>query len=657
MKNLLQTTGRKRAPAQGGSICRLWFYMRQLMPLVLLLSLILLANKPASSQATSPAHIYITGANSDSAPLIELFAYGRDAQGRPVNLANQPLAVEQNGTVIEDLDLSGVHEGGLFTVFIIDVTPGVAGKIPGIQQIVIDFAAEPTMREQVDYVAVYRVGETAVIDLQEPTFFHNTIRNLFARPLEPDAGRTALLDSVGSLLGNLERLSPEPALVPAIVLFSDGTDAVSSQYRPADIPRMASEIGVPVHTIWLNNENLSAANRDQGRQYMEQVAAGSGGIAISFTDSEGVQQIYERIAAFRNQTIVRYELPDLVGGDYDAALYLQDNPNVRAATTISIAAGAPSVVINLPPEQRSLTLANPDDPVELSFSASVSWLDGVEREISRAHLLVNGVMGDEIEPAQLERFNISARFRLGENSVQVVVVDEQGNRAASPEIILTVSQGETELPPEIQPAGRLDQWRQQASTLWAIVGGCLLLLVIIGLLALVIWAVRKWGIMHKLRIPGLLRRIPFLRPYIRNVAQVQRVQNRAKRAQQQFSRYAPDARGQKDRQSSGKPTARPPAFLEVMEAVSQMQPRIELDMVELRLGRSPSQADVALENDITVSRIHATIVQEGADYRIFDEQSTSGTWVNEQRVPEYGLQLVDGDEIRLGAVRLRFRQP
>ena len=47
---------------------------------------------------------------------------------------------------------------------------------------------------------------------------------------------------------------------------------------------------------------------------------------------------------------------------------------------------------------------------------------------------------------------------------------------------------------------------------------------------------------------------------------------------------------------------------------------------------------------------------EGNHYRIFDELSTSGTWVNEQQVPEYGIQLLDGDEIHLGAVHLRYRQ-
>jgi pSer/pThr/pTyr-binding forkhead associated (FHA) protein len=88
-----------------------------------------------------------------------------------------------------------------------------------------------------------------------------------------------------------------------------------------------------------------------------------------------------------------------------------------------------------------------------------------------------------------------------------------------------------------------------------------------------------------------------------------------------------------------------------------MPPILDLTAVEHRLGRSPSQADIVFENDITVSRLHASIVLEAEGFRIYDEGSTSGTWVNEQPVNQQGQKLVDGDEIRLGAAVLRFRQP
>ncbi|PID86548.1 MAG: hypothetical protein CSA11_10720 [Chloroflexi bacterium] len=100
----------------------------------------------------------------------------------------------------------------------------------------------------------------------------------------------------------------------------------------------------------------------------------------------------------------------------------------------------------------------------------------------------------------------------------------------------------------------------------------------------------------------------------------------------------------------------PIAYLEVLDSVTRMPDYLELKASQISLGRSPGQSDIAFENDITVSRIHATLHLEGTHFHIFDERSTSGTWVNEQQVPEYGIQLMDGDEVHLGAVHLRYRK-
>jgi hypothetical protein len=99
------------------------------------------------------------------------------------------------------------------------------------------------------------------------------------------------------------------------------------------------------------------------------------------------------------------------------------------------------------------------------------------------------------------------------------------------------------------------------------------------------------------------------------------------------------------------------AYLEVLEATSDTPDYFPLQQYEEKIGRSPAQSSITFPEDVTVSRLHATLLREGNNYRIYDNQSTSGTWVNDQQVPEYGMQLLDGDEIHLGAVHLRFRQP
>jgi pSer/pThr/pTyr-binding forkhead associated (FHA) protein len=75
---------------------------------------------------------------------------------------------------------------------------------------------------------------------------------------------------------------------------------------------------------------------------------------------------------------------------------------------------------------------------------------------------------------------------------------------------------------------------------------------------------------------------------------------------------------------------------------------------ELTFGRSKEQSIVVF-SERTISRQHAQIAPEHGDkYRIFNH-SSQNTWVNEQRVPEHGLLLNDGDKIRMGKVQLLFR--
>jgi hypothetical protein len=69
-----------------------------------------------------------------------------------------------------------------------------------------------------------------------------------------------------------------------------------------------------------------------------------------------------------------------------------------------------------------------------------------------------------------------------------------------------------------------------------------------------------------------------------------------------------------------------------------------------RIGRSPD-CEIFLD-DVTVSRNHAVLVQENGKFRVEDQGSLNGTFVNRKRIDN--APLVEGDELQIGKYRMTF---
>jgi pSer/pThr/pTyr-binding forkhead associated (FHA) protein len=77
---------------------------------------------------------------------------------------------------------------------------------------------------------------------------------------------------------------------------------------------------------------------------------------------------------------------------------------------------------------------------------------------------------------------------------------------------------------------------------------------------------------------------------------------------------------------------------------------------DLWIGRSPT-ADISLEWDAEVSKLHAQLELVGGDCTLVDDGlSTNGSFVNEERVSGR-KRLNDGDIVRTGRTRILFRAP
>jgi hypothetical protein len=241
----------------------LWFGV--LVPAV---SLVFAQDPEDDSRNQTTSRLIISSTDNRSAPAIVLRAFGVDPQGNPLDLTGDAVVVYHDGKKVTDVETIGGYKVGTFTIIVIDSPPGVASQMEAIQEAIRQYASPPDMEEQIDSLAIYQVGETEAFQLLPPTNFYNAIRNFFDTPLALQSGPTALVDSLVTLLDNIDSLKPQSDMATSLVVLTDGTDVVSTKFNQEDVGRRAAELGVPIHTIWLKNENMLPANREPGRDYL-----------------------------------------------------------------------------------------------------------------------------------------------------------------------------------------------------------------------------------------------------------------------------------------------------------------------------------------------------------------------------------------------------
>jgi hypothetical protein len=572
--------------------------------------------------------IFITGNDVTSPPTAALHVYGRDLDGKTIDFNNDPVVMTSGGRTI-DAAVSGTYPVGTFTVFLVDLPNSVEDQIPAIQEAIEQYASTGgVMQENVDSIAIYQVGESNPKTLLGPTTFHQEVQNFFVDGLTPETGSTALRDSLFIMLDEIEGLKPNPEMVTSVVVLSDGTDVVSTEHSVVEVIKSANEKDIAINSIWVPGTGLTIAQQEEGQAYLDETAEGTRGFAAALDDSASVSELWDTIASFRDHTRIVFQMDSLGGGIFDVTLSLASNPAVSDSTTIEVPENQPQVTLNLPEEAASLTLPSLDEPILLRLGATVSWLDGFEREISEATLKVNGRDVVSVPVDQLDDFSIEvSNLQYGPNELELLIVDEQGLQASNAPAIINVVQGErVEIPETLQPSRNIG----------SIVLNVFLVLVVLAVVVGLIYALMRSGLVSRL-VPG---------------------KSSHRSGQNVTYSTIDDSQAMVGGMPSSTATSQSSlnAYLEIIESVTEMPPTVKLDGAMVRIGRSPSMCDIAFRDDLTVSRQHAVFMLEGSHYRLFDENSTSGSWVNGRQVPEYGVELADGDEIHLGAVHMMFRQ-
>jgi hypothetical protein len=642
-----------------------------------------LAVPAASAYQATPASVVITAVDASAFPDMRVQVAVRGAQGRNVTgLSASAFTLAENGAPVPALSVSEA-EVGVQVAFVIATddmflkrdSTGTS-RLSYIQQAVGEFlVGRPWMQDEADDVSILVPEGPLVLHNSSGAAVQEAFEGYAPPPQAPPQEGSAVLTMVANAVEAAEPVGPSQGRPAAVVLFATGLsnvtpdqiDLAASQARALSVPIFAVNVSPPLEPEAVNARNL------------RQLAEVSGGQMMYFDSSEDAVPAFEAIDSQRTQYLLAYRSTLAVSGQPALSVQVKlpeaggeavTSEPVNFALSVSppqvTVTGLPGQILREPQaEGEALASGFRDHPLQVN----ISFPDGHDRGVRRLRLLVDGEMVAEISKPPFGQVILKAAElqETGLHTVEVEVTDELGLSTVSVPLQVTVRDVETEAAPaEAAPAAA-----PAGSPLVAAAGGVLALLVL-GAGGFVLARRSGWlgGLSafadreeaakpEAARVPAI-RRAPAapalgstqpMPPPIPKPGALQAANNH-KEAVLTVEQPAEDER---EPAEAREPIVPRLAYLEVIQVSEGSRTPIDLTGAPVSLGRDPALAAITFA-DRSVSRLHARIaIDEQGAYHIYDEGSTSGTWVNYEQVTAAGRALRQGDLINLGRIQLRFR--
>jgi len=440
------------------------------------------------------------------------------------------------------------------------------------------------------------------------------------------------------MVGAIEQLKRVPP--PRFVLvLSDGIDRTSAE-AIEDVINRANASGVTILSIKLGPPETGEAKS------LERMARLTGGAFATYTGPASLKPLYSRVRGQRKQYELTYRSAVTRPGKHTVQLgVLWEKNETRSATTeFSVDIRPPDVKITEPVSgaeyKRIAPTWNADpktiSPREAPIAVAIAWPDSCPRTVQQVSYIVDGTVIETLPPDQPFVWDFSALPR-GIHSLQAEAKDELGLVGRSDpvrisiDIVIPATPTPTPVPtstPVPTPVGVIPVPGIGSVDLFRILP---IILAAIAFILVLILFIR--------------------RPYILREG-LERVGTGVK--------HVTDAWQRKGRKEA--PSASVHASLIPMADDGTHGTPIPVKWSTTRLGFNPDECEITF-NDSRVSKLHARIVREADGiYRIYDEMSKNGTYVNDEEVPSGGSRsLRSGDRVELGPIMLIFqisgRQP
>lgn len=582
----------------------------------------------ASAQEQAPPSLRITQIDTSEFPEVRVFVHGRNLGA---NLSNLEMTLRQDGTVYPVT--SEVRSVGTQTAIVLDAAenvkrPGLTGDARYVEvgNIITRLVGRNKLTVKDDWLAAFSPERDNKLRVDhEWARDHQAVANsLYLFEPIKGIGNTALFNLVFNVLNQFDRSTVDPAFQRTMVVFSDGVDVVSS-LQLEDVVSLAKDKNVVIYTVMLGAGPASA------RSNLERIALRTGGQYYQLTSLEALDGMWDQILAGRNQKVLSYRSQAPSTREIVVTAKLPGGGTIEARHPMVI--NPQPVQVRVVEPQRGFTLVRSGEtyqipleelePTTLPVQVEFIWPDDKPRQLQRVEYTINDdTRLVEQEPFDQIIFPINT-LGAGSYTLRVRAVDELGQESQSEPVPFTIQVDQPPAPTPTPVIERevVERIQTVVRTSWTSYAA-----LVIGLLSL------------------LIALIVFFRKPERREQVAEFVTGAIKTLTEP---WAP-------RKKDGKLQSEAKAQLVVVEGDAGVPSPIPIRGQKILIGRDPSVSNLVFA-DPRVSRYHCRIIEEtDGSFRIFDEGSTSGTYVNFEPVGMRGQVLKSDDVINIGPIGLRF---
>ena len=611
------------------------------------------------TRAQSSASAVLSPPQTRAFPQIITYLDVHDAQGAFIHgIKAEELRVLEDGRPLPITGLSELRPG---VQFVTAITPGPPFGIRDIQGIsrydllvqALSQWAESLPSTNLDDISLVATNGPEAIHLNNPKDWENALKTY-----QPDL-RTATpsLEVLARAMDIAANTTPREGMERA-VLFVTPPPASDMAVGLQSLIARANQLEIRIFVWSISSVDLFTS---PSVSQLQNLAAKTGGKLFAFSGIEAIPSLEDFLEPLRSIYRLAYNSHIKTSGLHQLLVEI-NTLGLQLATdsqSFNLSIQPPNPMFVSLPSQ--ITRANPDSsqdiknnqtpdsllvPSEQELEILIEFPDGFTRPISQTVLYVDGAAIGINSTPPFEKFtwDLSQYTVNGNHSIRVEAMDKLGLIGSSIEIPIEVTVKRSS-------GGLLLTLSRQSlllAGLTVVLAGAILVLVLVlgGHVQPRVFGQGNQSILQrKSSITTEALRMTRKHDPLTQVIEI-KTETESRHRTHWINRLQWPQRRRLPKAD---------AFLTPISEDEAAKSTIPIAADEITFGRDPSQVTWVLD-DPSVEALHARMHREGDTFRLADQGSIAGTWVNYTPVSSDGTLLEHGDLVHIGRIGFRFTQ-